>query len=251
MTNRIALSDRAIAFIAPRGTFDYWSKVLLLLLLIGLVNFLRDTIEYGDQRDSLLSNTIEAAFTGLPFCVLALSLIGRLKRMQDNLIALATTDMLTGLHNRRAFYDKVRLIYPKLGGVLMMIDVDHFKRVNDSYGHGVGDLCLKEIAKHLCGAVRANDIVARLGGEEFAVVLIGADRDTAEKIGARLAEGVQFQSARGATIGVTVSVGAIIMEGQDDFEDYMRLADEALYDAKSKGRARMIMAEQMQVTAVA
>lgn len=133
----------------------------------------------------------------------------------------------------------------------MMIDVDHFKRVNDSFGHGVGDLCLKEIAKHLSGAVRANDIVARLGGEEFAVVLIGADRKTAETIGARLAAGVQFQSARGSTIGVTVSVGAIIMEGQDDFEDYMRLADEALYDAKSKGRAQMIMAEQMQVTAVA
>ncbi len=250
MTNRIALSDMAIAFIALRGTFDYWSKVVLLLLLIGLVNFLRDTIEYGDQRDSLLSNTIEAAFTGLPFCVLALSLIGRLKRMQDNLIALATTDMLTGLHNRWAFYDKVRSVFPNPGGVLMMIDVDHFKRVNDSFGHGVGDLCLKEIASHLCGAVRANDIVARLGGEEFAVVLIGADRDTAEKIGARLAAGVQFQSSRGANIGVTVSVGAIIMEGQGDFEEYMRLADEALYDAKSQGRARMIMSEQMLVTAV-
>lgn len=71
MTNRTALSDRVIAFIAPRGTFDYWSKVLLVMLLIGLMNFLRDTIEYGDQRDTLLANTIQAAFAVLPVGLVA------------------------------------------------------------------------------------------------------------------------------------------------------------------------------------
>ena len=66
---------------------------------------------------------------------------------KDNLIALAATDMLTGLNNRRAFYERVAEIPDGTNGVLMIIDADHFKRVNDTYGHGIGDLCLQQIAK--------------------------------------------------------------------------------------------------------
>ena len=162
--------------------------------------------------------------------------------MQDNLIALAATDMLTGLNNRRAFYEKVAEIPDGINGVLMIIDPDHFKRVNDTYGHGIGDLCLQQIAKRLIASVRENDIVARIGGEEFAVVMLDADRETAEGIGARLVEGVMLEVAQDDTITVTLSVGAMMLAHLKHFDNYMGLADEALYVAKSTGRARIVLA---------
>ena len=162
--------------------------------------------------------------------------------MQDNLIALAATDMLTGLNNRRAFYEKVAEIPDGINGVLMIIDPDHFKRVNDTYGHGIGDLCLQQIAKRLIASVRENDIVARIGGEEFAVVMLDADRETAEGIGARLVEGVMLEVAQDDTITVTLSVGAMMLAHLKHFDTYMGLADEALYVAKSTGRARIVLA---------
>jgi len=242
MKENVAIPDRIIAFVAPRGSLDYWSKVFLLILIIGLMNFIRDNIEHGSGADSLFANVIEAAPIGLPFCLLSLSLIARLKRVQDNLIALAATDMLTGLNNRRAFYERVAEIPDGTNGVLMIIDADHFKRVNDTYGHGIGDLCLQQIAKHLIASVRENDIVARIGGEEFAVVMLGADRETAEGIGARLVEGVMLEVGQDDTITVTLSVGAVMLAHLKHFDTYMGLADEALYVAKSSGRARIVLA---------
>lgn len=162
--------------------------------------------------------------------------------MQDNLIALAATDMLTGLNNRRAFYERVAEIPDGTNGVLIIIDADHFKRVNDTYGHDIGDLRLQQIAKHLIASVRENDIVARIGGEEFAVVMLGADRETAEGIGARLVEGVMLEVAQDDTITVTLSVGAVMLAHLKHFDTYMGLADEALYVAKSSGRARIVLA---------
>lgn len=245
MKNQAAISDKVIAFIAPRGAFDYVLKIALLLLLIGLLNFTRDNLEHGKFADSLWANTIEAGFVGLPFCMLALSLIGRLKRMQDELITLAATDMLTGLNNRRAFYEKVTAIPEGAACVLMIIDVDHFKRVNDTFGHGIGDRCLQQVAAHLSISIRERDILARIGGEEFAVVLVGADRAIAERIGGRLVEGVNFATPPDATISVTLSIGAVILANTSPIEEYMRHADEALYVAKSTGRGRMILSGQV------
>jgi len=249
MKENVALPDRIIEFVAPRGVVDYWSKVFLLIMIIGLMNFIRDNIEHGADADTIYANVIEAAPIGLPFCLLALSLIGRLKRMQDELIALAATDMLTGLNNRRAFYERVAAIPDAAKGVLMIIDADHFKRVNDTYGHGIGDLCLQQIAKHLIASVRENDIVARIGGEEFAVVMIGVDRDMAECIGARLVKGVMLAVAHDNTITVTLSVGAVMLAHLKQFDTYMGLADEALYIAKSSGRARIVLAADRVPTA--
>lgn len=208
------------------------------------MNFIRDNIEHGAGADTLVANSLEAAPIGLPFCMLALSLIGRLKRMQDELIALAATDVLTGLDNRRAFYAKVSAVPDGKSGVLMIIDVDHFKRVNDTYGHCIGDLCLQRIARHLNETLRDTDIVARIGGEEFAVAMIGADREMAEDVGGKLVQGVKFETPQNDTITVTMSVGAAFLTQVSQFESSMGLADQALYRAKSTGRAKLVLASE-------
>lgn len=244
MKNHSAISDKLIAIIAPRGGADFAMKTVVLLVLIGFLNFTRDHLEHGTGADSLWANTVEASFVGLPFCFIALALIGRLKRMQDELIALAATDMLTGLNNRRAFYEKVAAIPNGAVCVLMIVDVDHFKRVNDTFGHGIGDRCLQQVSAHLSNSIREKDILARIGGEEFAIVLVGADRAIAEQIGARLVEGVKISTATHAAISVTLSIGAVILGKTASFEEEMREADAALYMAKSAGRARMVLSAQ-------
>lgn len=236
--------DRIIRHVAPRGPVDLVVKTVLLLLVIGFLNFVRDQIQHPDNKDTFISNTLEASFVGLPFCVLAMVLFWRLKGMQDELIALASTDMLTGLNNRRAFIAQVETRLPAKGGVLLMIDADHFKLVNDTFGHATGDLCLQRIADHLRAKVRNGDILARMGGEEFAVLLAGADMETARQIGGRLAAGVALpaETAMKPT-HVTLSVGAAPLATYANLEDGLRAADLALYEAKKNGRARMETAE--------
>jgi len=242
MTRANDIADRIITVVAPRGWFDFGIKTLLLTLLIGGMNFIRDLIEDPADADSLLRNTVDAGFVGLPFCLLALYLFWRLKHLQDELISLATKDMLTGLDNRRAFYDKAGAMLPNPGGTLLMIDVDHFKRVNDTFGHAMGDLCLQAVADHLRKEQRNEDVVARLGGEEFVLLLAGADAASARQIGARLVRGVQLPAQLSADHPeLTLSIGAVSLTGCAQLEDGLRAADAALYAAKNAGRARMEM----------
>ena len=160
---------------------------------------------------------------------------------------LANTDPMTSLLNRRGF----REFSTKAGvfsgrersqlGVLM-IDIDHFKRINDVYGHAAGDRVIVEIARLLAGSLRANDRIARFGGEEFVVSLRDVDEAVigtwAERIRRRIEETVIVWE--GQSLKVTVSIGATAMAPDDrEIEDVIHRADLALYDAKSNGRNRV------------
>lgn len=173
--------------------------------------------------------------------------------LRDNLdhsLELAVTDQLTGLHNRRYMTGQLEALVNRAnhGGEpvsLLLIDIDHFKRVNDGYGHDVGDEVLREFAVRLASNVRAIDLPCRHGGEEFVVVMPGARLEDAGRVAERIrlhVAGSPFRVAGGAELlTATISIGVAATYGRDDSpEALIKRADEALYEAKNTGRNRVI-----------
>jgi diguanylate cyclase (GGDEF)-like protein len=172
----------------------------------------------------------------------------RLKRQNDLLESYAFRDGLTGLANRRAFDERSALEWNRLqraGEPLstIMIDVDHFKLYNDSYGHGQGDECLRAVARALAQRVqRAGDMVARYGGEEFVVLLPDADHGAAMAVGENLRSAVEAlrleHRASKVTDHVTISVGVTTgrPSAESNLAALLQGADEMLYACKAAGR---------------
>jgi diguanylate cyclase (GGDEF)-like protein len=165
------------------------------------------------------------------------------KRAEQQIHALATTDSLTGIANRRAFMhalegEVVRAHRYGESLALIMYDIDHFKQVNDTYGHDAGDDVLKGVARLVKSHVRATDLVARWGGEEFMVLVPQSDiahaRMVAEKLQSLI--GAQRFDRVGA---VTASFGVAVVEPHDDVGALLKKADSALYRAKEGGRNRV------------
>ncbi|WP_303787314.1 PAS domain-containing protein [Azovibrio restrictus] len=171
------------------------------------------------------------------------------RRAQEQVLRhLATTDELTGLPNRRYFMERLEQEWSRLhrfGGqaAIMMLDLDHFKHINDSHGHGCGDQVLKAFAEVLRRAIRRMDVPGRLGGEEFAVILPGASLDGARQLAERVRRAVmemQVPDALGQPIPVTVSIGLASFEPETPVaEALLTRVDEALYRAKTMGRNRV------------
>ncbi len=166
-------------------------------------------------------------------------------RAMDSLHRLATVDTLTGLNNRSRFLDQGEAEITRarrLGRsvAVLMLDVDHFKRINDTHGHGAGDVALKIVAAIIARELRAIDICGRLGGEEFAVMLPETDGQGAMQAAERLRQAVAQEKVRvaeGVELGITVSIGATILAPQDaNIDHLLARADGALYEAKRSGR---------------
>ena len=160
--------------------------------------------------------------------------------------ARATTDALTGLPNRRYFDEYLGLLARRRRaedrvGVLM-IDIDWFKKLNDTFGHAVGDHVLREVAQAIASAVRDDDVPARFGGEEFAVLLKNPSREVAVEVGERVRQAVSGLDLRRLGVpGVSVSVGVAVAEEPDEpLEMVIGQADGALYRAKRTGRDRVV-----------
>ncbi|MDI6706097.1 MAG: GGDEF domain-containing protein [Bacillota bacterium] len=147
-------------------------------------------------------------------------------------------DALTGLRNRKYFFAKLSEIKTKTPVSLILIDIDNFKGINDTYGHMVGDHVLHQFGEILQNSTRKNDIIARWGGEEFAVILFHTDTEEAFNIADRIRTVVEDHvfSCETITCKITISIGiASIEEGKDvGTEQFIRVADEALYRAKEK-----------------
>lgn len=180
-----------------------------------------------------------AVLTEAPFLILAIALINQQTRMQDKLEVAAKTDALTGLPNRRAFYDRARSIETGRR-VVFLLDIDHFKAINDRFGHEAGDQCLTQVAEKIRRVVRDADIVCRFGGEEFAVVMADMPIGSVKAVGQRLATGVHFRASPSVGVDVTASVGAVFWSPSNPVDAALAAADKALYRAKATGRAKAI-----------
>lgn len=164
------------------------------------------------------------------------------KQAEEELRRQALHDALTGLPNRAMLHDRLTQALLALGrthaqSALLLLDVDHFKRVNDRLGHHAGDLLLREIGERLQGAIRATDMVARLGGDEFAVLLPATDRDgaghAARAIVATLAEPFDLDDQR-LVVGISIGIALAPLHGAD-VAGLLRAADAAMYVAKRAG----------------
>lgn len=169
--------------------------------------------------------------------------------MKKRLFEMATTDELSGLNNRRSFREgieeaflRARRYDEKLS--VLAIDIDFFKRVNDTYGHGVGDEVIKEISKELLTNFRESDIVGRVGGEEFAVVMIKTDKEQGYHKAELFRKAIEDKLIEfdGYSVKVTVSIGlAEVNRDTMNFDNLLNAADNALYTAKDQGRNRTII----------
>ena len=176
-----------------------------------------------------------------------------LAEANTRLAQLAVTDGLTGLYNHRHLHERLSLEVERsqrsgLPLSLLMLDVDHFKGFNDSYGHPAGDEVLRQVARVLNDTRRANDVVARYGGEEFAVILVDTAKFTAAKVAERVRERIAAhdfadaatKASKGTNITVSLGVATFPDDGTDA-EALVRAADTALYAAKRAGRNRVVL----------
>jgi two-component system cell cycle response regulator len=173
-----------------------------------------------------------------------------LRDNHDHSLELAVTDQLTGLHNRRYMEGQLGALVKRAthGGdpvSALMIDIDHFKKINDAFGHDIGDEVLREFAVRLASNVRAIDLPCRYGGEEFTVIMPGAQLADAQRVAERIrlhVAGSPFRVAGGRELlTVTISVGVATTLGESDTPDaLLKRADEAVYEAKAAGRNRVI-----------
>lgn len=171
------------------------------------------------------------------------------RALRERLSRLALTDELTGVANRRHFYETAELeiarcLRENKPFAVFMLDIDFFKKVNDTHGHGFGDTVLKELARTCQSSQRINDLFGRLGGEEFGGLLSGADLQEAIEIANRLRQfvaGIEFELPSGGKTSVTVSIGvAEASKVTYTLEELLKLADENLYKAKKAGRNQVV-----------
>ena len=224
--------------------------VLIALMLLQGVG----VVLYRNEIKSMLTPhwVPSVVFLASAMCTMVVSLgliLMAKERADERNRKLAMRDELTGLINRRSLLDSLeqQLAMAKRQGqplALLMIDIDYFKQVNDTYGHQTGDEVLKHMAQAIAGRTRAQDLPGRLGGEEFLVILPNTHLQGAVQLAEILRQGIEgspFQSASGQAIAITISLG---VAGQSQLkdpqcDDMISAADQALYLAKQNGRNRV------------
>lgn len=214
------------------GADDYLIKPINLLELGARV---RSMLRIKALQDELLSTN------------------DRLQEINEKLHEISMTDPLTGIFNRLYFtkrfaYEFQRAARYQIKLSCLMLDIDHFKQVNDTHGHQMGDEVLKRVAKILKESLRKVDLLARYGGEEIVIVLPETDHERGMQVAERLRESVAGAEHHygGKVVRVTCSMGVSALPESDakDCDDLLRLADEALYRAKEAGRDRVESAHE-------
>ncbi|WP_051933199.1 GGDEF domain-containing protein [Massilia sp. BSC265] len=223
-------------------------------LLLGVGHLCRgafyafDAYQPASLLEPVIANLIFFAIGTLALPALSLGgvMLANARVLEETAYA-AEHDHLTGAPSRRAFFDMAERELARArrhgnGLGLLLLDADHFKRINDTYGHGVGDEVLRDLVRRTREEIRKIDYFARLGGEEFGVLLpdapLEAARDVAERLRAALDRSSQsVPTAPG--VAYTVSIGLAMLEKGEDFAGLMRRADAALYAAKEGGRNRV------------
>jgi len=233
------------------GRLLIFNLALLFVAEIGVLIFSSmSTIELPMSMQSMAILLSMSTICAMVFIVtLTYSTIFQYSASEKHLRFLNSIDELTGIGNRRYFMAAAKEVvaHDYLKGnpiAVLMIDIDDFKTINDQYGHDVGDIAITTIANLSKNALREQDILARIGGEEFAVVLSNTNLSTAKKISERLRASIERHTlsvSKTVTIKLTVSIGLASRKTlQDkDLQGVLKAADIALYDAKTNGKNRV------------
>ncbi|WP_375263950.1 GGDEF domain-containing protein [Palleronia sp.] len=235
-----------IDHLAPRSPLGWAARIVLWLLLIAAGDLLVRLALLDRGLEELGREIIVTLIGAAPFVVLALGLAVRARHLRMQLAAMAVTDILTGVSNRAGFHERAEAAATGCDDVIMMVDIDHFKQINDRHGHPVGDLCLREVARSLQSQLRHEDVIGRVGGEEFAIMLIATVPEKVRNVGERIAKGILMQVPEsGVEVKITLSVGASLWSSGGSLECAIKKADDALYRAKRSGRARMVICPEL------
>lgn len=228
--------------IAPRTWRDGLLKVLLVCAAIAAVNVGYVHTFGGFHGHSATYFALNGAVVGSPFVTFFFWASAMQVKLQQRLSYLSRKDGLTKLNNRRTFMELAnKRMIASPTGVLLLLDADRFKRINDKFGHSVGDICLKAIGGRLLHNMREIDVAGRLGGEEFAVLLAEATINEARVICERIGYPIPYSAGpENEHLTVTLSIGAIELEAEMTLDQLLVRADEALYLAKNRGRAQTI-----------
>jgi len=210
-----------------------------------------------EQQMSRQKLVLTGAGAGLAALAIIVALLYKLLRVQKKygaeLSVQALRDPLTGVDNRRALFTNMRELLargiPQNEHALLLIDLDHFKRINDSHGHPAGDAVLVAVAMQLKQQLQGRCSLARLGGEEFAVLCPASGRDAALGLAEELRLAVAGTAVRDLPVPtqVTASIGVALFEGRGSLDDWMRAVDRALYAAKARGRNCVVEAASVRV----
>ncbi|MDQ7784474.1 MAG: GGDEF domain-containing protein [Desulfomonilaceae bacterium] len=220
-----------------RSIVDYASSPTIIISFVGIICFLA----YGIYLSRMMKEVRQAEDVRE-------NLISFLTQAQDALHYQATHDSLTGLWNRAAILEcfEQELARTRREDSVMSViiaDVDHFKLINDGYGHQAGDAVLREIAQRLKSCLRTYDAVGRYGGEEFLMIFPGCDAEQSGHIAERLVNELRSKPIRTSegSFDITMSFGIVSLDGsrEQDVDSIIRLADQALYNAKRAGRNRV------------
>lgn len=201
-------------------------------------------VETGFEQTFLIINFFAATVGAVNLVLLSNDLFN------EELLQVARTDDLTGIANRRRLVERGVEEWHRsrrfaTSMAVLVIDLDHFKRINDSFGHAMGDEVLRVAAWSFAAEIRDVDFIGRVGGEEFVVILAGADDAMANGIAERLRRTMEALCLYGPAnqpLNVTISLGAAVLGNDDSFEVLWERADHALYEAKNAGRNRVAMA---------
>jgi two-component system cell cycle response regulator len=236
---RSAEETRQISLLALAPVED--NAMLVRALDIGVNDYLARPIDRNELRARARTQLRRKAYQD------------KLRQNYQDRMVMAVTDSLTGLHNRRYLESHLGTVVDRAmeGGkpaAVLMLDIDHFKAVNDTYGHPIGDEVLVECARRIQLGVRGVDLAVRYGGEEFVVIVPDTTLDVAQLVAERLRASFADEpfpvSADVGELEVTISTGvAITGAAKETAEELLRRADEALYEAKRAGRNRVVTAD--------
>ena len=223
----------------------FWLLFIGAVVLSECLTLVASLLVFHTARPELLLTAIPVAtLTAGILSFAVVRVVGHLRVQQLSLERYATVDELTGSPNRRVFLERLESEVDRCARLgtrlsVVFVDIDHFKKINDDYGHQVGDTVLKGIFARLEESLRAYDFVGRYGGDEFVMALPGNDAEGGAAVAERLRESVQ-ESAGGKVSAVTISLGVAQLEQGMNAEGLLKNADMALYRAKNGGRNRTV-----------
>ena len=225
----------------------YYALTAMLISSVGFVGLMFLDPVYGDRTWMNAGFVVGSLFVGAIGRHRVDRLLGQLEEANEQLVGLSTVDGLTDLFNRRALMSESERLFAlqrrsnKRLAVFMM-DLDHFKQINDQFGHAVGDDVLVRFVQLVDAACRPSDRLFRLGGEEFVLLVPNVTREGLNGVATKIQQCVREVLRRPDGQAVTVSIGGCMLNGHPERESWLHEADACLYAAKDAGRDQIVIA---------